>query len=102
MKRLLLAASAVVLVLTGFGSSATASSVAKENGARGSTVQATAAQRERAAFREAKALIREFVPSPGARATRRPSGYGSVRVLRQSSGAVAAEVASVHRFWSVR
>lgn len=97
MKRLLLLASVFVLVVTVSGAVAKATSPTTSG-----PVQAIATQRERAALREAKALMREFVPPPGARATRRPPGYASVRVLRQSSGAVAAEFASVHGFWSVR
>lgn len=46
--------------------------------------------------------MREFVPPPGARATQTPPGYRSVHVLRQSTGRLAEEAASIHRFWTVR
>lgn len=96
-KRLLLPAIALVLVLTASGAIARAAPRTKDLG-----VQTIAAHREHAALREAETLMREFIPPPGARATRRPPGYGSVRVLRQSSGQLGEEVVSVHRFWSVR
>jgi hypothetical protein len=86
-----------LLVLTGSCTVAKAAPRTKDAG-----VRAIAAQREHAAFREARALLREFVPLPGARVTRRPPGYGSVHVLRQSTGRLAVEAASIHRYWSVR
>jgi hypothetical protein len=96
-KRLLLPASALVLVLTASGAIANAAPRTKDVGA-----QSVAAQRERAALREADTLMHEFVPPPGARATRTPPGYRSVHVLRQSTGRLAEEAASIHRFWTVR
>jgi hypothetical protein len=96
-KRLLLSASALVLVLTGSGAIAQAALRTTHVG-----VQTIAAHREHAAFREAERLMREFVPPSGAHAVRTPPGYGTVHVLRQSSGRLGEEAASIHRFWIVR
>jgi hypothetical protein len=96
-KPLLLPASALLLVLTASGAIAKAAPRTKDV-----RVQTIAAQREHAAFRKAETLMREFIPPPGARPTRRPPGYRSVHVLHQSTGALAEEAASIHRFWTVR
>ena len=101
--KLLLLASVLVIVLTGSGSGSGSGAIARA-GPRttGVGVRAIAAERERAAFREAESLLRKFVAPPGARATKRPPGYGSVRVLRRSGSGWVTEVADLHRFWTVR
>jgi len=50
-------------------------------------------------MREAKTLLREFVPPPGAHRTPQPAGYGGV--LRWEGPWPPAEVVDVHHFWSV-
>jgi hypothetical protein len=88
MKRLLLAVTAGVLVLTASGASAAGSG-------KRLTVKAVAAQREHAARREARRLLSEFVPPAGARRTRKPprqGGWGS------SPG---AKFVDAHHFWTV-
>lgn len=96
-KLLLLPTCALVLVLVASGAIANAAQRTSDVGA-----QTVAAQRERAAFREAETLMHGFVPPPGARATRKPPGYRTVHVLRQSTGALGEEAVSIHRFWTVR
>lgn len=103
MKRLLLPASALVLVLTACGAGAKPAPGVAEAGAQVPSIHVVAARRERAAMREAKRLLREFVPPPGARAIHvRPGEYANAHVLHQSGSTLAAESAEVHGFWSVR
>lgn len=100
MKRSLVAVSGLLLVslaLAVFAASGEgATSAARE---RQSSVKAIAASRERAAVRQAKKLLRNFVPPPGARRIPKPAGYGGV--LLSDGPWPAAEVVDVHRFWSV-
>jgi hypothetical protein len=100
MKRLLLPASALVLVVTACGAGAKPAPRVTEVGARVSGVRVVAARRERAAAREALRLLREFVPPPGARRISQPRHYGGV--LRRSGPGPLGEDVAVHRFWSVR
>ena len=103
MKRLLLPAGALVLVLTACGAGAKPAPRVAEVGARLSSVRVVAARRERAALREARTVLSEFVPPPGASAVQVPPGrYRSAHVLHESAGKQLAEVAEVHGFWSVR
>ena len=101
MKLSLVAASGLLLVLAalavGAGSGAGATSTA---GVRQSSVKVIAARRERTASREAKRLLREFVPPPGARRTREPSEYGGG--LRSTGSWPLGEVVDRHAFWSVK
>jgi len=100
MKRLLLPASALVLVLTACGAGAKPAPRVAEVGARLSSVKVVAARRERAAAREAMTLLREFVPPPEARRISQPRYYGGV--LRRSGPGPLGEAVDVHRFWSVQ
>lgn len=101
MKRLLLPASASVLVLAACGAGAKPAPRVTELAARPPTVHAIVVARTREATREAKALLRRFAAPPGARPlSRRPAGDGGV--LAQSGPESAAEIVDVHRFWSVR
>jgi hypothetical protein len=99
MKRLLLPASALVLVLTACGAGAKPAPRVAEVGAHVPSVRVIAAQRELAATRAARRLLREFVPPPGARPARQPREFAGV--LRQWGGGPAGEVVDVHRFWQV-
>jgi hypothetical protein len=93
MKRFLLPASALVLVVTACGAGAKPAPRLTEVGARLTpNVDTLARRREHAAAREAKRLVREFLPPPGARRISEPrSGTGPL-----------GESVDVHRFWSVR
>src|SRR5579884_500222 len=95
MKRLLLPASALVLVVTACGAGAKPAPRVTEVGARVRSVHVVAARRERAAAREARKLLREFVPPPGARRAprrdaarqrRRPAPVGTGPALRRGGG----------------
>jgi hypothetical protein len=99
MKRWLLPASALVLVVTACGAGAKPAPRVTAVGARTPSIHAVAAHRRRAAAREAKRLLREFVPPPGARPTSQPREYGGV--LRRSGPTSVGEVVDVHRFWRV-
>ena len=100
MKRFLLPASALVLVVTACGAGAKPAPRVTLAGAHVPRVSVVAARRKEDASREARLLLREFVPPPGARATREPRGYGGV--LRRYGSAPLGEIVDVHRFWSVR
>jgi hypothetical protein len=100
MKRLLLPASALVLVLTACGAGAKSAPRVAEVGAHVPSVHVIAARRERAAMREAHRLLREFVPPPGAHRIAEPRHYAGV--LRRSGPGPLGEAADAHRFWSVR
>jgi hypothetical protein len=100
MKRLLLPASALVLVLTACGAGAKTAPRVAEVGAHVPSVRVIAARRERAALREAQRLLGEFVPPPRARPISQPRHYGGV--LRQSGPAPLGETVDAHRFWRVR
>jgi hypothetical protein len=103
MKRLLLPASALVLVLTACGAGAKPAPRVAEVGAHVPSVHVLAARRERSAMREAKRLLREFAPPPGAHAIHvRPGEFAGAHVLHRSGSTLAAESAAVHAFWSVR
>jgi hypothetical protein len=100
MKRWLLPASALVLVVTACGAGAKPAPRVTEVGARVTSVRVIAARRERAARREARAILRRFVPPTGARRSSEPRHYAGV--LRRSGPGPLGETAGVHRFWSVR
>jgi hypothetical protein len=99
MKRLLLPASALVLVVTACGAGAKPAPRVTEARARQPSVHSLVVRRKAAARREATKLLREFVPPPGARSTREPRGYGGI--FTQSGPAPLAEVFDAHRFWRV-
>ena len=100
MKRSLLPASALVLVVTACGAGAKPAPRVTEVRARVPSVRVLVAERKRTAAREARRLLRRFVPPPGARSAHEPRGYGGV--LRRTGPTPAGEVVDVHRFWSVR
>jgi len=103
MKRWLLPASALVLVVTACGAGAKPAPRVTEVGARLPSIHAVAARRARAAEREARTILHEFVPPPRARPVDvRPGQYRSAHVLHQSAPMQVVEVADAHRFWSVR
>jgi hypothetical protein len=99
MKRWLLPASALVLVVTACGAGAKSAPRVMEVGARVPGVQVIAARREQAAAREATRVIRGFVAPPGAHQIRKPR-YGEV--LHESGAGPVGESVSIRRFWSVR
>ena len=100
MRRILLPATALVLVVTACGAGAKPAPRVTLAGAHLPRVSVVAARRKEDATREARVLLREFVPPPGARATREPRRYGGV--LRRYGSAPLGEIVDVHRFWSVR
>ena len=100
MKRWLLPASALVLVVIACGAGVEPAPQVTEAGARVPSTQAIAAGRKHAAAAEARRLLRELVPPPGARATGQPHGYAGV--LSRSGPAPLGEYVDAHRFWSVR
>ena len=100
MKRWLLPASAVVLVVIACGAGVKPAPRVAEAGTGVTGVRAIAARREQAALREAKSLLREFVAPRAARRIRQPRHYAGV--LRRSGPQPIGEVVDVHRFWSVR
>jgi hypothetical protein len=99
MKRLLLPASALVLVVTACGAGAKPAPQATEVGTRLPTVHALVATRERAALREARTLEREFVPPPGARRDRARRDHGGI--LHQTGRGPFGETVAARRFWLV-
>jgi hypothetical protein len=99
MKRWLLPASALVLVVTACGAGAKPAPRVTEVRARVPSVHVIATRRKCAATRSAHRLLREFVPPPGARPTRQPREHGGV--LRGSGWSPIGEVVGVHRFWRV-
>jgi hypothetical protein len=100
MKRWLLPASALVLVVIACGAGVKPAPRVTEAGARVPSVRAIAARREQAAAAEAQRLLREFVPPPRAHRIPQPRNYAGV--LRQSGPGPLGETADAHRFWSVR
>jgi hypothetical protein len=100
MKRWLLPASALVLVLIACGAGGKSAPRVAKAGARVASVRVIAARRERAAMREATRLLGKFVPPPGARRTGQPRDYAGV--LRRSGPGPLGETVDAHRFWSVR
>jgi hypothetical protein len=100
MKRWSLPASALVLVLIACGAGTKSAPQVTETGARAPSVRVIAARRERAALREAKKLLREFVAPRDARRIQEPRNYAGV--LRQSGPQPIGELVDVHLFWSVR
>jgi hypothetical protein len=101
MKRLLLPASALVLVVTACGAGAKPAPRVTELEARLlPNVHGLAERRAHAAAREAKKLLREFRPPPGAHRIGEPRNYGGV--MRRSGPGPLGETVEVHRFWSVR
>jgi hypothetical protein len=100
MKRVVLPASALVLVVTACGAGGKPAPRLSTVEARSASVHALVVQRKRAARTEARRLVDEFVPPPGSRSTREPRGYGGV--LRRYGSAPLGETVDVHRFWSVR
>lgn len=99
MKRHVLPATALVLVVTACGAGAKPAPRLSEAGAHVPRVHALVAERKRAALREARVMEREFAPPPGAHSIRGPRGYGGV--LRRYGTGPVGEVVDVHRFWSV-
>jgi len=100
MKRSLLPASALVLVVTACGAGAKPAPRVTEVRARVPSVRVLVGERKRAAASEARRLLRRFVPPPGALSAHEPRGCGGV--LRRTGPTPAGEVVDVHRFWSVR
>jgi len=101
MKRFLLPASALVLVVTACGAGAKPAPRVTEAAARLPSVHAIVVQRKRTARREVKQLLREFVPPPGARPVRESRrAYGGV--LRQTGWGFLGETVDAYRFWRVR
>jgi hypothetical protein len=100
MKRFLLPASALVLVVTACGAGVGPAPRVTEAAAHVPSVRFVVAQRKAAAAREANQLLREFVPPPAAREITQPRDYGGV--LRRTGPTPAGKVVDVHRFWSVR
>jgi len=88
MKRVVLPASALVLVVTACGAGAKPAPRLTQVGARLPSVRVIAAQRELAATLEARQLVREFALPPGAHSTHAPRNYGGV--LRRTGHTEAA------------
>jgi len=99
MRRFLLPATALVLVVTACGAGSKPAPRLAEVRARVSSVEALAAQRKRAALSEARRLLREFVPPPGAR--RDPAQRDHGGALDSSGPDPVGEYAGTHRFWRV-
>jgi len=102
MKRLLLQASVVGLVLVAWGAGAKPAprSAAAGASAARSDVHVIVARRRRAATRAAQKLLSEFVLPPGARRSGGSRAYGGV--IRDSGPEPPAELVDAHGFWSVR
>ena len=101
MKRLLLPAGALVLVLTACGAGAKPAPRVTQVATRVPSVHEIVTRRKRLAAAEAKRLLREFVPPPGARSVREPrTAY--LGVLRQAGGGFLGETVDRYRFWTVR
>lgn len=101
MKRSLLPAGALVLVLTACGAGVRSAPRVTEVGARLPSVDAIAVRRERAATRTADRLLREFVPPPGARRLRERPDRTPQLLRWPAAHGPGGEVADAHRFWSV-
>jgi hypothetical protein len=100
MKRVVLPASALVLVVTACGAGAKPAPRLSAVEGRPPSVHTLVVQRKRSALSEARRMARAFVPPAGARSTREPRGYGGV--LRRYGSAPLGEIVDVHRFWRVR
>lgn len=100
MKRWLLPASALVLVVIACGAGAKPAPRVTEAGAQVPSVRAIAARRAQAAAAQAQRLVREFVPPPGAHRIPEPRNYAGV--LRRSGPGPLGETVDAHRFWSAR
>lgn len=100
MKRFLLPASALVLVVTACGAGAKPAPRVTQASARQPSVRALAAERRRAALREARELGRAFVPLPGAR--RDPARRDHVGILRRGGREPVGEDVDAVRFWRVQ
>jgi hypothetical protein len=100
MKRSLLPATALVLVVTACGAGEKPAPQATEAVARVPSISVVVARRKEEARREARQLVREFAPPPGSHAIRQAREYGGV--LRRYGAGPAGELVDVHRFWSVR
>jgi len=100
MKRWSLPASALVLVLIACGAGVKPAPQVAEAGARVASVRTIAARREQVALREAKSLLRQFVPPRAARRIQQPRHYAGA--LRRSGMQPLGELVDVHRFWSVK
>lgn len=95
MKRLLLPASALVLVVTACGAGVKPAPRVAEAATKLPSVHALVVERKRAALREARSLLREFVPPRGARRSRRGNvNFGAPAPLGEFAGA--------HRLWQAR
>ena len=99
MKRFLLPASALVLVVTACGAGAKPAPRVTDVGAHVPTVRVIVARRERAALREARTLEHEFVPPPGARRDRAKRDHGGI--LHRSGRGPFWENVRALRFWRV-
>lgn len=100
MKRWLLPASALVLVVTACGAGTRPAPRVTEVAARMPSVHALVVRRERAALREARALLGEFLVPPGARRDPVKRDHGGI--LHQSGRAPFGESVTAHRFWKMR
>jgi hypothetical protein len=100
MKRLVLPATALVLVVTACGAGAKPAPQPAEAGAQLPSVHELVAERRNAALREARRLVREFVPPPGARPDRAQRDHGGI--LRRSGPEPLGEDVGALRFWRVR
>jgi hypothetical protein len=100
MKRWLLPASALVLVLIACGAGVKPAPQVTEAGARMPSVSAVVAHRKRLALQEARKLLRAFATPPQARLIRRLPHYGGA--MRHVAAGPLAEEVAVHRLWSVR
>lgn len=99
MKRLLLPAGALVLVVTACGAGARPAPQLTRVGARVPTVRVLVAERMRAAVREARELEREFVPPPGALPD--PSRHDHGGILNRPDYRPFGETAAARRYWRV-
>jgi hypothetical protein len=100
MKRWLLPAGALVLVLIAGGAGLKPAPRVTAAGARVPSVRVVAAERQQAALREAQKLLRGFTAPRGAH--RIPEPRHQDGVLRQTGAGPLGEAADAHRFWSVR
>jgi hypothetical protein len=99
MKRWLLPASALVLVVTACGAGTRPAPRVTEVGAQVPTVHALVVRRERAALRQARAVLGKLAVPPGAR--RDPAKRDHGGILHQSGRAPFGETVAAHRFWKV-
>lgn len=99
MKRWLLPANALVLVLIACGAGGTSAPRVAEARTQPASVRVIAARREHAALREATELLGTLVLPRGARRIPEPRNEGGV--LRRSGPGPLGELADAHGFWSV-